>query len=61
MPASGLVADLPDRCRFSGGDGSFSVVDGPPTENVQMAFRVAEDAVAASLRDPDGNRVELVN
>ncbi len=53
-----LVADLPDRARFWGRSGSFSVVEGPPTENVELAFAV--DQEPARLRDPDGNVVELV-
>ena len=35
------VADFPDRTRFSGGSGSFTVVDGTPSENVHLAFAVA--------------------
>jgi predicted lactoylglutathione lyase len=33
-----LAAELPDRTRFAGPHGSFSVVTGTPTENVHMAF-----------------------
>jgi len=39
-----LAADLPDRTRFAGETGSFSVVDGPPTEHVHLAFPAPDDA-----------------
>jgi catechol 2,3-dioxygenase-like lactoylglutathione lyase family enzyme len=39
-----VVADLPDRVRFSGGNGSFSMVAGRPTENVHLAFPVTENS-----------------
>jgi catechol 2,3-dioxygenase-like lactoylglutathione lyase family enzyme len=50
-----------ERVHFEGGahGGTFGVVtDGRPlTENLSMAFAGAE---ARSLRDPDGNRVDIV-
>jgi catechol 2,3-dioxygenase-like lactoylglutathione lyase family enzyme len=39
-----LVYDTSDRVRFSGGDGSFSVVLGTPTEHVHMAFPATDNA-----------------
>jgi catechol 2,3-dioxygenase-like lactoylglutathione lyase family enzyme len=45
-PAAGLhiVYDAPDRVRFTGGSGSFSVVKGPATEHLHMAFGTGDDA-----------------
>jgi catechol 2,3-dioxygenase-like lactoylglutathione lyase family enzyme len=40
-----LRSELPDRAQFGAGNGSFSVVDGPPAENVHLAFRVQTDGV----------------
>ena len=64
-----VVAELGDRTRFSGGNGSFSVVDGRPTEHVHVAFPAADDATVdafhraalqAGYRDngPPGERPE---
>jgi len=53
-----LVADLPDRVRFSSSHGSLSVVNGRPTENVHLALRGTEES--AQLSDPDGNSIELI-
>jgi catechol 2,3-dioxygenase-like lactoylglutathione lyase family enzyme len=39
-----LADDTPERARFVGGSGSFSVVSGTPTENVHVAFGAADDA-----------------
>jgi catechol 2,3-dioxygenase-like lactoylglutathione lyase family enzyme len=39
-----LADDTPERARFVGGSGSFSVVSGKPTENVHMAFGAGDDA-----------------
>src|SRR6185437_13222436 len=39
-----LADDTPERARFAGGSGSFSVVSGTPTENVHMAFGAGDDA-----------------
>jgi catechol 2,3-dioxygenase-like lactoylglutathione lyase family enzyme len=40
-----LRADHPSRANFGTGNGSFAVVDdGPPTENVHLAFPAASDA-----------------
>jgi catechol 2,3-dioxygenase-like lactoylglutathione lyase family enzyme len=39
-----LRTDTPERARFAGATGSFSVVAGAPTENLHMAFRAAENA-----------------
>jgi catechol 2,3-dioxygenase-like lactoylglutathione lyase family enzyme len=45
----------PRRAHFAGASGSFSVVDGPPTENLHLAFPVAGDeAVAAFHRAATG-------
>jgi len=53
----GLASDTPERARFGGDSGSFSVLSGTPTEHVQLVFPANE---AATLLDPDGNGVELV-
>ena len=53
-----LTFDTPERARFSGDTGSFSVLAGTATEGLRMAFPAAE---SATLTDPDGNRVELVS
>jgi catechol 2,3-dioxygenase-like lactoylglutathione lyase family enzyme len=43
-----LVADLPERATFRGDHGSFSLVPGPPTEHLHVAFSAGdEDAVRA--------------
>ena len=47
----------PELVRFRGADGTFSLVAGPPSENVCLALRSARPA---QLRDPDGNLVDLV-
>jgi catechol 2,3-dioxygenase-like lactoylglutathione lyase family enzyme len=52
-----LAATLPDRVRFAGTSGSFSVLPGPPTRHVRMAFPTS--GPPAELIDPDGNVVEL--
>src|SRR5215210_4507296 len=52
-----LSTDTPERAQFIGESGSFSVVAGTPTENLQMAFPASR---SEALRDPDGNDVELV-
>jgi catechol 2,3-dioxygenase-like lactoylglutathione lyase family enzyme len=39
-----LVHDRPERARFSGGNGSFSVVRGTPSEHVHLAFPAADRA-----------------
>ena len=49
--------DTPDRAQFAGASGTFSVLSGTPTENLQMAFTATG---AAQVVDPDGNTVELV-
>jgi catechol 2,3-dioxygenase-like lactoylglutathione lyase family enzyme len=47
-----LKHDAPDRAQFAGASGSFSLVAGPPTEHVHLAFPVADDAtVDAFHRD----------
>jgi catechol 2,3-dioxygenase-like lactoylglutathione lyase family enzyme len=38
-----LADDTPDRARFAGPTGSFSLVSGTPTENVHMAFGSVDD------------------
>jgi catechol 2,3-dioxygenase-like lactoylglutathione lyase family enzyme len=63
----GLREDTPDRVRFAGDGGSFSLVHGTPTENLHMAFPTGDDAdvqrfhraaIAAGYRDngPPGER-----
>jgi catechol 2,3-dioxygenase-like lactoylglutathione lyase family enzyme len=46
-PAAGLrlAHDAPDRARFTGATGSFSVLTGTPTEHLHMAFPTDDDAV----------------
>jgi catechol 2,3-dioxygenase-like lactoylglutathione lyase family enzyme len=39
-----LANDTPERARLAFGDGSFSLVDGTPTEHVHLAFAAADDA-----------------
>jgi catechol 2,3-dioxygenase-like lactoylglutathione lyase family enzyme len=39
-----LRSELPDRAHFGAGNGVFAVVDGPPAENVHIAFPVETDA-----------------
>jgi catechol 2,3-dioxygenase-like lactoylglutathione lyase family enzyme len=39
-----LGTDTPERVQFIGRTGSFSVVAGPPAENVHLAFPVADNA-----------------
>jgi len=46
-----------DRAQFAGASGTFSVLSGTPTENLEMAFTADS---GAQLVDPDGNTVELV-
>jgi catechol 2,3-dioxygenase-like lactoylglutathione lyase family enzyme len=53
-----LSKDIPGRAQFAGETGTFSVLPGPPTENLKMAFTTTGEA--AELVDPDGNLVELV-
>jgi len=38
-----LADDAPDRVRFAGAGGSFSLVRGAPTENLHMAFPTDDD------------------
>jgi catechol 2,3-dioxygenase-like lactoylglutathione lyase family enzyme len=52
-----LTLDSPERARFTGDSGTFSVLAGTPTQGLQMAFPAA---ASATLADPDGNDVELV-
>ena len=53
-----LARETPDRARFGGEEGSFSVLAGTPTEHLEMALTATREH--AELVDPDGNRVELV-
>lgn len=53
-----VAASLPARVRFAGASGSFSILPGPPTRHLRMAFTTS--GPAAELIDPDGNVVELV-
>jgi catechol 2,3-dioxygenase-like lactoylglutathione lyase family enzyme len=55
-----LQADLPQRAQFIGDTGSFSVVLGEPTKNLEMAFRAVQPSYPGGELDPDGNRVELI-
>jgi catechol 2,3-dioxygenase-like lactoylglutathione lyase family enzyme len=58
-PSAGLrlSTDIPERAQFKGRSGSFSLVAGEPTENVQLAF--AGPGEKATLHDPDGNTVAI--
>jgi catechol 2,3-dioxygenase-like lactoylglutathione lyase family enzyme len=38
-----LNTDTPERVSFGGSGGSFSLVQGPPTENLHMAFGTGDD------------------
>jgi catechol 2,3-dioxygenase-like lactoylglutathione lyase family enzyme len=40
----GLLRETPERAQFTGGNGSFSVVAGEPSENVHLAFPASGDA-----------------
>jgi catechol 2,3-dioxygenase-like lactoylglutathione lyase family enzyme len=44
-----LGHDSPERARFGGEDGSFSVVPGPPSEHVHVAFPVDSDERVAAF------------
>ena len=45
-----LKDDTPDRARFVGGSGSFSLVDGtPPTQQFHLAFPADDDAVVEAF------------
>jgi catechol 2,3-dioxygenase-like lactoylglutathione lyase family enzyme len=44
-----LAHDTPDRVRFAADRGSFSLVAGPGTQNVHMAFPVAENQTVAAF------------
>jgi catechol 2,3-dioxygenase-like lactoylglutathione lyase family enzyme len=44
-----LVYDTPERVRFAGTSGSFSLVDGIPTEHVHLAFPTGDDAAVQSF------------
>jgi catechol 2,3-dioxygenase-like lactoylglutathione lyase family enzyme len=55
-----LAADRPGYARFAGESGSFSLLSGPPTEQLEMAFPAGEGASAGLRADPGGNSVELV-
>jgi catechol 2,3-dioxygenase-like lactoylglutathione lyase family enzyme len=50
-PHAGLrtAYDTPDRVRFAGSSGSFSIVTGPPTENLHLAFPTDDDDAVASF------------
>jgi catechol 2,3-dioxygenase-like lactoylglutathione lyase family enzyme len=58
-----LKTDTPERAQFSGGNGSFSILPGEPTEDLHMAFSVADNStvdafhatlVAAGVEDNGG-------
>ncbi len=44
-----LKDDTPDRVRFVGGSGSFSLVDGTPTRPFHLAFAADEDAIVEAF------------
>jgi catechol 2,3-dioxygenase-like lactoylglutathione lyase family enzyme len=46
-----LESDLPDRTRFAGESGSFSIVDGEATERLHMAFPAGDDAKVRAFHD----------
>ncbi len=46
-----LESDLPDRTRFAGESGSFSIVDGKATEHLHMAFPAGDDAQVHAFHD----------
>src|SRR5919201_745425 len=57
-----LQADMPQRAQFLSetGSGSFSVLLGEPTQNLEMAFQAVKSGYTGGELDPDGNRVELL-
>lgn len=44
-----LKRDTPDRAQFVGGSGSFSLVDGTPTQPFHLAFPADDDAVVEAF------------
>ncbi len=44
-----LVTDLPERARFAGASGSFSVLEGIPTQHLHMAFPVAHSTAVGAF------------
>jgi catechol 2,3-dioxygenase-like lactoylglutathione lyase family enzyme len=54
-----LGTDTPQRANFKGDSGSFSVLAGTPTENLEIAFVAPGEP--GELVDPDGNSVKLVH
>ena len=52
--------DEPDHAQFVGETGSLSLVPGPVTSGVRLAFTV-DLPHARTLTDPDGNTVDLVS
>ena len=44
-----LKDDTPDRARFVGGSGSFSLVDGTPTQPFHIAFPAGDDAIVEAF------------
>lgn len=44
-----LNLDSPDRARFAGESGSFSLVAGTPTEHVHLAFPTSDDATVEAF------------
>ena len=54
-----LVEEIPGRARYAGYEGgSFTLLAGRPTENLQMTFRGSVTGVRV---DPAGSRVEIVS
>jgi catechol 2,3-dioxygenase-like lactoylglutathione lyase family enzyme len=46
-----LTGDEPDRAHFAGSSGSFSLVQGQPTESLHMAFPADDDADVQRFHD----------
>jgi catechol 2,3-dioxygenase-like lactoylglutathione lyase family enzyme len=46
-----LTHDTPERVRFEGTSGSFSLLNGPPTENVHMAFPTNDDSAVRAFHE----------
>jgi hypothetical protein len=54
-----IGSDRPDRVQVRDDTGSFSLVDGAPTEHASIVLRAVDAGGAAELTDPDGNRITL--
>ena len=51
---------VPGRFHVAGGDQSFGLVRGEPSENVELAFPQGEGLDGSRVLDPDGNVIEAV-